>query len=100
MAAGKPTPEEGGDAADRNVPAVVADGDLVVPSGPGCLRATVPALVTSPVCSPAQILSGDTKLTAGWGDQFEGEVAGGTVWFYYDFCNDNQGEDLDLAWSR
>lgn len=27
-------------------------------------------------------------------------VAGGTVWFYYDFCNNNQGEDLDLAWSR
>jgi hypothetical protein len=97
----------------------------------------VPTVVTSEVCSPAQILSGEMSMSpdgrwemrfdwrdedgqqwtgdhgrfqqAGdqlefvseaWGDRFEGEVDGGLVWFYYDFCNDNQGEDLDLAWSR
>ena len=35
-----------------------------------------------------------------WGDQFEGEVDGGTVWLYYDFCADTPGEDLDLAFSQ
>jgi hypothetical protein len=35
-----------------------------------------------------------------WGDQFEGEVDGGLVWLYYDFCEDTPGEDLDLAFSR
>ena len=35
-----------------------------------------------------------------WGDQFEGEVDGGVVWLYYDFCGDTPGEDLDLAFSR
>lgn len=35
-----------------------------------------------------------------WGDQFEGEVDGGLMWVYYDFCNDNQGADLSLAFSR
>ena len=34
-----------------------------------------------------------------WGDEFEGELDGGLVWTYYDFCNDNQGADLDLAFA-
>lgn len=35
-----------------------------------------------------------------WGDQFEGGVDGGTVWLTFDFCSDNQGPELDLAFSR
>jgi hypothetical protein len=35
-----------------------------------------------------------------WGDTFEGEADGGLVWTYYDFCNDNQGADLDLAFAH
>lgn len=35
-----------------------------------------------------------------YGDQFEGEVDDGVVWFYYDFCVLSPGEDLDLAFTR
>lgn len=35
-----------------------------------------------------------------WGDQFEGGTDGGTVWLTWDFCADNQGPELDLAFSK
>ena len=35
-----------------------------------------------------------------WGDQFEGEVDGGLVWTYYDFCEHAPGPDLDLAFAQ
>ncbi|HEY8258313.1 MAG TPA: hypothetical protein VIG08_11725 [Gemmatimonadales bacterium] len=97
----------------------------------------VPAVITSPICSPTQITNGTLTLGAdgrwemqfnwqgengqdwsgdhgsyqarngdllftseAWGDQFEGEVDGGLVWLTWDFCNDNLGADLDLAFSR
>ncbi|MGH7514095.1 MAG: hypothetical protein ACREOQ_14365 [Gemmatimonadales bacterium] len=51
---------------------------------------------------------GSYKLTANglqftseaWGDQFQGGVDGGTVWLTWDFCNDNQGPELDLTFSK
>jgi hypothetical protein len=35
-----------------------------------------------------------------WGDQFEGIVEGRQVWLTWDFCNDGQGPELELAFSR
>lgn len=35
-----------------------------------------------------------------WGDQFEGELDGGLVWTYYDFCGGAPGADLDLAFAQ
>ena len=103
----------------------------------GANDAPVPTVVTSNVCSPAQIQGGSMRLgtdgrfelrfdwqdesgqqytgdhgryqqagdelhfvSEAWDDEFEGEVDDGLVWIYYDFCADNQGEDLDLAWAR
>ena len=35
-----------------------------------------------------------------WGDQFEGQVAGGLIQLTWDFCNDNQGPELELTFSN
>lgn len=34
-----------------------------------------------------------------WGDQFEGQVAGGLLQLTWDFCNDNQGPELELTFA-
>jgi hypothetical protein len=39
-------------------------------------------------------------VSEAWGDQFEGELDGRVVVAHYDFCNDNQGADLDLAFAH
>jgi hypothetical protein len=35
-----------------------------------------------------------------WDDQFEGQVAGGLVQLTWDFCNDNQGPELELTFAN
>jgi hypothetical protein len=35
-----------------------------------------------------------------WGDQFEGEIAGGVLYLYYDLCSDGLGAELELAFAR
>jgi hypothetical protein len=35
-----------------------------------------------------------------WGDEFEGQEAGGLLELTWDFCNDNQGPDLRLTFAN
>jgi hypothetical protein len=47
-----------------------------------------------------QVADGQLQFSSeAWGDHFEGEIDDGVVWLYYDFCGDDPGEDLDLAFA-